>query len=72
MGFEKNNLKTKDKKLDWAAEKLSDALSLVIMLENDMEIQKSDCVHTRILKMVHKNLIDIQENLSEYTGQEKE
>lgn len=72
MGSDKKGIKTKDEKLERVNETLSDALCLVIILENDMEIQKSDCVHARIVKMVHKILKGIQISLSEYMGWEEE
>lgn len=35
-------------------EELLDVLSLVILLENDMEAQKVDSIHIRLIKMVHQ------------------
>lgn len=45
-------------------EELMDALSLVILLENDMEVQEPDGIHARVLKMVHHLMKDVQKKLS--------
>ena len=71
MGFEKEDLQIQNKKLEQMNEMLSDALSLIILLENDMETQKADCIHTRTLSMVHDTLKGIQRNLFEYIQQEE-
>ncbi len=72
VGFEKKEEQGQDIKLEQINEMLSDALSLLILLENDMEIQKSDGIHARILKMIHGNLKGIQKELSAYMRQEEE
>ncbi len=54
MGYVENELQ--EQALERMNEMLSDALSLVILLENDMEIQKSDGVYARILRMIHENM----------------
>lgn len=46
-------------------EELLDVLSLVILLENNMEALKSDSVHVRLIKVVHRALKNIQKNLLE-------
>lgn len=69
MGLEEKDLQKRDKKLEQVNEMLSDALSLIILLENDMETQKADGIHTRTLRMVHNTLKGIQRNLSEYIRQ---
>lgn len=71
MGFEKD-VQEQDKNLEKISEMLSDALSLLILLENDMEIQKSDGVHARILKMIHGKVKGIQKELSVYIRQKEE
>lgn len=70
MGYEKNE--SEKQALERIDEMLSDALSLLILLENDMEIQKSDGIYTRILKMMHGNLKGMQKELSAYMRQEGE
>ena len=70
MGYVENELQ--EQALERMNEMLSDALSLVILLENDMEIQKSDGVHARILRMVHENMKGAQKELSAYMRQEEE
>lgn len=50
-------------------EKLMDVLSLVILLENDMEAQRSDNVHIRVIKKIHSDIKSIQKNLSEVNCQ---
>lgn len=40
--------------LDEVAEKLQDALSIISLLENDMEMQKAEMVYIRAVKMIHK------------------
>lgn len=56
-------------KWEWDREKirerLLDILSLAILLENDMELQKSDNVHIRIVKMIHNEIKSTQKSLSE-------
>ena len=49
--------------LDKINENLLDILSLLIVLENDMETQKSDNVHLRLVKMVHDGIKNIQNGL---------
>ncbi len=71
MGFEKD-VQEQDKNLEKISEMLSDALSLLILLENDMEIQKSDGVHARILKMIHGKVKGIQKELAVYIRQKEE
>lgn len=44
-------------------EELLDVLSLVILLENDMEAQKVDGIYVRLIKMVHYAIKNIQKNL---------
>lgn len=61
--------KTRGFNLEKIEEELLDVLSLVILLENDMEMQKSDSIHLRIVKMVHNRIKGIQKNLSEDSGQ---
>lgn len=70
MGYEKNELQKQD--LEQISEMLSDALSLLILLENDIEMQKLDGIYMRILKMMHGNLKGIQKELSAYMRQEGE
>ena len=41
---------------DRQREKLQDALSLVILLENDFEAQGMDEMYCRIIHMIHENL----------------
>ena len=41
---------------DRQREKLQDALSLVILLENDFEAQGMDDMYCRIIHMIHENL----------------
>ena len=72
MGFEKKEEQGQDIKLEQINEMLSDALSLLILLENDMEIQKSDGVHARILKMIHGKVKGIQKELAVYIRQKEE
>lgn len=66
MGLEQEDTKGKDKKLEQINEILSDTLSLVILLENDMEIQKTDGIYARVLRMIHEHIKSIQKNLSAY------
>lgn len=55
--------------LEKIEEGLLDVLSLVILLENDMESQKSDSIHLRIVKVMHGILTGIQKNLSGNSSQ---
>lgn len=72
MGFEKKDVQEENKKLDQIREMLLDVFSLIILLENDMEMQKSDGIYFRILKMIHGNLKDIQKELFTNMRQEEE
>ena len=72
MGFEKKDVQEENKKLDQIREMLLDVFSLIILLENDMEMQKSDGIYSRILKMIHGNLKDIQKELFANVRQEEE
>lgn len=65
MEKEHGSLQEEKEVLEQVGEGLMDALSLVILLENDMETQKTDSVHLRIVKMVHDTIKGIQKNLSE-------
>lgn len=49
-------------------EQLEDAMSLIILLENDLSIHQSDDLYSRIMKMIHniiknarKELVEINE-----------
>lgn len=70
MGYVKNE--SEKQALERIDEMLSDALSLLILLENDIEMQKLDGIYTRILKMMHGNLKGMQKELSAYMRQEGE
>ncbi len=67
MGKEQDDINTYE--LDKTEEELLDILSLVILLENDMEAQKSDSVHIRIVKILHDRIKGILKNLSEGSRQ---
>lgn len=67
MGKEQDDINTYE--LDKTEEELLDILSLVILLENDMEAQKSDSVHIRIVKILHDRIKGILKNLSERSRQ---
>ncbi len=69
MEKEKDSLQEAGKILEQAGEELLDALSLVILLENDMEAQKSDSVHIRIVKILHDRIKGILKNLPEGSRQ---
>lgn len=40
--------------MDELIEKLQDALSIISLLENDMEMQKAEEVHVRAVKVIHR------------------
>ncbi len=67
MGKEQDDINTYE--LEKTEEELLDILSLVILLENDMEAQKSDSVHIRIVKILHDRIKGILKNLSEGSRQ---
>ncbi len=48
-----------------AKEYLQDALSLIIMLENDLSTQESDEIHLRAVRVVHEILKKVHHELSE-------
>ena len=45
-------------------ENLQDAISLLIMLENDLSTQESDEIHLRAVKIVHEILKKASQELS--------
>ena len=47
-----------------AKENLQDAISLLIMLENDLSTQESDEIHLRAVKIVHEILKKASQELS--------
>ena len=47
-----------------ARENLQDAISLLIMLENDLSTQESDEIHLRAVKVTHEILKEVQKELS--------
>lgn len=47
-------------------EKLQDALSLVIILENDCESQQADEVHQRTIHIIHEILKSTVNDLEDY------
>lgn len=65
MEKESKSLQESTKILEKVSEELLDVLSLVILLENDMEAQRSDNVHIRVVKKIHSDIKSIQKNLSE-------
>lgn len=64
MEVNKNMAQGQEIDLEDVNEKLLDILSLVIVLESDMEIAKADDNHVRIIKMIHSTIKDIQKSLS--------
>ena len=47
-----------------AKENLQDAISLLIMLENDLSTLESDEIHLRAVKVTHEILKEVQKELS--------
>lgn len=56
---EKNSINVESVK-----ENLQDAISLLIMLENDLSAQESDEIHLRAVKIVHEILKKASQELS--------
>ncbi|NBH15628.1 hypothetical protein D3Z36_16065 [Lachnospiraceae bacterium] len=71
MGENQDGLKRQEINLDKVNEELLDILSLLIVLESDMEAQKSDSVHLRLVGMVHDGVKRIQGNLPKSGSQEE-
>lgn len=46
-----------------AKENLQDALSLLIMLENDLSTQQSDEIYLRVVRMIHEILRKVLDGL---------
>ncbi len=42
-------------------EKLQDIISIICLLEADMEMEKAEEVHLRTVKVIHRLLIDVME-----------
>lgn len=58
-----------------AEDALQDALSLIILLENDMEAQNADSVYLRVVKLEHDALKRMKKSLSAFwqaEGKEKQ
>lgn len=51
--------------VEGARENLHDAISLLIMLENDLSTQQSDEIHLRAVKVIHEILRKVQQELTE-------
>lgn len=51
--------------LDKINEELLNVLSLIIVLESDMEAQKSDDVYLRLVRMVHEGIKNVRDSLPE-------
>lgn len=51
--------------LDKINEELLNVLSLLIVLESDMEAQKSDDVYLRLVRMVHEGIKNVRDSLPE-------
>ena len=47
-----------------ARENLQDALSLLIILENDLATQQSDEIYLRAVRVIHNLLIEVQTELT--------
>ena len=47
-----------------ARENLQDALSLLIILENDLSTQQADEIYLRAVRVIHNLLRDVQEELT--------
>lgn len=45
-------------------EKLQDAMSLIILLENDLSTQHSDEIYARTLKLIHQIIKSAQQELA--------
>lgn len=50
--------------VEGARENLQDAISLLIMLENDLTTQQSDEIHLRAVKVIHEILRKVQSELT--------
>jgi len=71
MGENQDGLKRQEINLDKVNEQLLNILSLLIVLESDMETQKSDSVHLRLVRMVHDGVKNIQKNLPQSDSREE-
>lgn len=58
--------------LEMAHEDLMDALSLVIMMENDIEMLETGEIYARVLKQVHRIIKNAQEELNLYIRRKQE
>lgn len=58
--------------LEVAHEDLMDALSLVIMMENDIEMLGTGEIYARVLKQVHRIIKNAQEELNLYIRRKQE
>lgn len=66
MESERKELRKQGEEWEQVSEILSDTLSLVILLENDLETQKADDIYARLLRMIHEKIKSIQKNVSAY------
>ena len=58
--------------LEKAQEDLMDALSLVIVMENDIEMLGTGEIYARVLKQMHRIIKNAQEELNLYIRQKQE
>lgn len=58
--------------LEMVHEDLMDALSLVIMMENDIEMLETGEIYARVLKQVHRIIKNAQEELNLYIRRKQE
>lgn len=49
--------------LENTVDNLQDALSLLIMLENDLSTQQADEIHLRVVRMIHEILRKVLDGL---------
>lgn len=55
--------KTYEGRIEEINDRLQDAISLILLLENDFSMQTSDEVYTRTIKMVYRLIKSAQEDL---------
>jgi len=62
-GKRMNPLENNNSNVEKALEKLQDAVSLIMILENDLSTQSSDEIHLRAVKVIHELIKTAQNEL---------
>lgn len=68
--MEKGN--TTSLKLQETQERIQEALCVVIVLETDLSVEFPDGVYSRVVKVIHRMLVEVQQTVEELVQGAKE